>query len=602
MHKLFLVIVFAFIISVNISAKEEKFFDVIVIGTDPEGISAAISSARNGMKTLLIDKRDRVGGLYTLGGLNSLDMNCTSDGILLTQGIFREFFFAIDPVNEFADFWHRRDSFSTSQAEEIFNKMIAREPNLTLQMGADKISPVVKNDIISSIKVNQDGRENIFYGKIFIDSTQNADICLLSGVPYKLGGSDINDPSRKQAITQIFRMKGVKIEELKQAVDSEPAYQAKMNTYSTWGFLDIMRRYQPIYDKNIKVRGLNIGFENEDTVLINAMQMIGFNSLSDLELDIARELAKVECKNIASYIIEEIPGFEGASYAGEMEELYIRESRHIVGEYQLKASDMMSHKDFYDKIAWGGYPIDIQTTNINNFGYIVGDPEAYSVPLRSIVPKKINNLLVASKNASYHSIGFGSVRVVPIGMAVGQGAGVVAAYANNHNITLREIAYDKNIMKQIQQALIKQGAFLEDMDLAYNYKGHEFEEGIAYAYDTGILLGSYENKIKLEEPVLSSKIIEAINKFQAVEGIMNKLDLIDLKDEYASGEQLANIIYTLLKIEETNLDKRINLYECGVISEKLFQRLNSNATISNSGLYQMLYESSRYLSAQSFSL
>lgn len=70
-------------------------YDVIVVGGDPEGISAAVTAARNGMKTLLVEDDQALGGLMTLGGLNFIDMCNGRDGTLLTRGTFEEFYNAV---------------------------------------------------------------------------------------------------------------------------------------------------------------------------------------------------------------------------------------------------------------------------------------------------------------------------------------------------------------------------------------------------------------------------------------------------------------------------------------------------------------------------
>ncbi|ONI46066.1 hypothetical protein AN641_00255 [Candidatus Epulonipiscioides gigas] len=599
MKKCCLIIIMAFSIVLSIFARNYNEFDVIVIGTDPEGISAAISSARNGMNTLLIDTRQKVGGLFTMGGLNSLDMNYSSDGTLLTQGIFEEFFINIHPENATAGFWDKRDSFDIAHAEQILLSMINNEPNITLILGIDNIAPVCENNKIINLDALDNGVVHKFYGKTFIDATQDADIAALARAPYNIGGMDINNPSQIQAITQVFKINNVDWEALRANIYSNiNYYNADMNAYSAWGFLDIMRKYEPIHN-NIKVRGLNIGLQDDGSVLINAMQIIGLDPLNDYELKLAQEISLIECENITNYIKEHIPGFQSATYGGITEELYVRESRHIIGEYILSASDMMSHTNFYDKIAWGGYPIDIQTTNIDNWGYVIGDPQAYSIPFRCIIPLRIDNLLVASRSASYHSIGFGSVRVVPIGMVVAQAAGVACSYAVNNNISFREMAYNINIMEQIQQALINQGAFLENLDIEYSYENHSFKEGINYAYDNGLIIGSYNNELKLDDLALASKAIQMFDTVRRIEEIEVVQNNMYLQNEHISFIQLTFILFEmLLELPDTNPDKRIILFEQGVISEALFDRFNNGILVTNADLYQTFYELSKYLNSK----
>ena len=80
---------------IRVQPVTETEYDVIVVGGEPEGVSAAVSAARNGMKTLLVCEEEALGGLMTLGELNFIDMCEGSDGTLLTRGIFKEFYDAV---------------------------------------------------------------------------------------------------------------------------------------------------------------------------------------------------------------------------------------------------------------------------------------------------------------------------------------------------------------------------------------------------------------------------------------------------------------------------------------------------------------------------
>ena len=90
-------------------------YDVIVVGSDPEGIAAALSAARNGMKTLLLSKDETPGGLYTLGALNFIDIPETRDGKTLVGGIYKEFY---DKVSG--------SGFDIVNAANVFHDMLVR--------------------------------------------------------------------------------------------------------------------------------------------------------------------------------------------------------------------------------------------------------------------------------------------------------------------------------------------------------------------------------------------------------------------------------------------------------------------------------------------
>ena len=104
----------------KISVEKDKY-DVIVVGSDPEGITAAISAARSGGRVMLLGKEDGPGGLLTYGMLNTLDMNRNSEGTLLTRGIFSEFYTALGNT----------ESFDVEKAKNVFSELISAENNLT---------------------------------------------------------------------------------------------------------------------------------------------------------------------------------------------------------------------------------------------------------------------------------------------------------------------------------------------------------------------------------------------------------------------------------------------------------------------------------------
>ena len=86
---------------------------------------------------------------------------------------------------------------------------------------------------------------------------------------------------------------------------------------------------------------------------------------------------------------------------------------------------MLENRDQWDKIAIGAYPVDVQPTATQTYGTVIGSPDRYAVPFRSLVPLKVDNLLVVGRSASYTSLAAGSARVIPLGMAEGEAAGDV---------------------------------------------------------------------------------------------------------------------------------------------------------------------------------
>ena len=100
----------------------EKGYHVIVAGGEPEGVAAALSAARNGVRVLLVEKGEALGGLMTLGMLNYIDQNHGPSNELLTRGIFQEFYKALG------------NAFDIESAKEWFMKKCENEPNITVML------------------------------------------------------------------------------------------------------------------------------------------------------------------------------------------------------------------------------------------------------------------------------------------------------------------------------------------------------------------------------------------------------------------------------------------------------------------------------------
>ncbi len=121
---------------VRLAADIKSDYDVIVVGTDPEGVTAAVSAARNGLKTLMIDGNNRkiLGGLMTLGWLNTIDLNEDRDkphigGVqVLNKGLFSEWFKKVEG-----------DSFDVNTAANAFNEMVGNEKNIDVALGLKKL-------------------------------------------------------------------------------------------------------------------------------------------------------------------------------------------------------------------------------------------------------------------------------------------------------------------------------------------------------------------------------------------------------------------------------------------------------------------------------
>ncbi|HHY73255.1 MAG TPA: FAD-dependent oxidoreductase [Bacillus bacterium] len=470
-----------------------KTFDVIVIGGEPEGIAAAISAARNGSNTLLISDRDGIGGLFTYGKMNVLDFPRGIGNKVLSNGVFKE--------------WHHmvggKKSFEIKAAKNAFLKMVYHQENLSMLLHTKVKDIELKNDQeIGSIKILNNNKVYTVQAKKYIDATQDADVAYSSGVPYFIGAEDVGYSNRQMAVTLMIHLKDVNWSKIKETAKTETFGPAEVTLEAAWGFPKLRDMYKP-HDSNMRLRGLNL-IRNREGYYINALQIFGVDGLSKESIQAGIERGKKETVFIVDWLKENFPGFENAKIASYPTELYVRETRHIRSLYQLPVSDLWENKYHWDTIAYGGYPSDIQATSRDDAGAIVVNPTQYSIPFRSIVSQKITNLLVVGRSSGYSSLAQGSARIVPTGMATGEGAGVASAIAIKYNMNFHEMAKHKKAISELQLALTAQGAKVEKFTLPFPYEEKWYYPAIRELLNHRALFGGYTNDL-LENEIAQNK-------------------------------------------------------------------------------------------------
>ena len=495
-------------------------YDVIVIGGEPEGIAAALSASRNGLKTLLLEDDAALGGLMTLGELNFLDMNYGPNEQLLTQGTFHEFFKALG------------NAFDIEQAKAWFYNTVTAEKNLTLKLKTRVLEPILSGNQITGVRVSENGSTVEYLSLRVIDATVDADVAVMAGVPYTVGGEDYGEKGLLMGVTLVFEVSGVDWDRVVQYLkheDSDPNSGA--GSVAAWGYGKEAMEYVPV-DKQMRFRGPNIARQKNGNVLINALLIFGVDGLDPASKAAGIERGKQEIPHIIEFMRKKFPGFEKAGFAGTAEQLYVRETRHIVGEYRLTITDVLENRDQWDRIAHGSYPVDVQPTSPGNFGNVIGKPKIYSIPFRSLVPLKVENLLVVGRSASYDSLPHGSARVLPVGMATGEAAGVASAYSIDKNVTFRQMTADKEAVLRLQNKLKKQGAYLVSYEPPRpEVMNHWAYPGVKVMRELGLIEGGYDNNYYLEREVNKWNVQNKLNKVLRVAAernpqvVLRKLDI-----------------------------------------------------------------------------
>ncbi|MGB9920034.1 MAG: FAD-dependent oxidoreductase [Moorellales bacterium] len=458
-------------------------FQVVVVGAEPEGIAAALAAARSGAEVLLLERRPGPGGLYTYGWLNTFDLNYApgSERELVTRGIFMEFFREAGG-----------SSFDVEHLRRVFERLLRQEPGIEARYGVARIEPVVDDAArLVAVRVRWQGETREIRARAFVDATADADLAAAAGVPWTYGGRDHGSAEALPA-TLVFRLGGVDWQEVQKALNRDASPYTGADAVSAWGFGSQMGHYRPSHPR-LRLPDLNLGRQRDGTVLVNGLQIRGVNGLDPDSCREAYELAQRELPAIVAFMRSHLPGFGRAELLGVAPELYIRETRHIRGEYTLTVDDVLGNRYFPDQIGVGSYPVDLKRP------VALGKPLMYSLPFRCLVPQRIDNLLVVGRSASFTSLAAGSARVVPVGVVAGQAAGVAAAMAAREGVTPRQIARDPSLLEELQNRLRLQGAYLPVFRLKHAVAGHWAYPAVRELQRLGLVAGGYDNRYYLED-------------------------------------------------------------------------------------------------------
>ncbi|UJF31962.1 FAD-dependent oxidoreductase [Paenibacillus hexagrammi] len=514
--------------------KPKASYDVIVVGTDPEGIAAAVSAARNGLSTLLVDGRNRdiLGGLMTEGWLNTIDFNYApktnplGKHEVLNKGMFSEWFSKVEG-----------SSFDVSTAANAFNDMVRHEQNLDVLMKTQKIEPVTAAGESGSTVVQgasivlENGTQQTVKAGAVIDATQDGDFAAAAGVPFTMGREDLGDPKSKMAVTLVFKLANVTPEvwsQMANRLNNDQFATTGVDNVSVWGYGE-MSNYPAQNKERAKMRGLNMGRENDNSVLVNSLQIFDVDVLDPKSVEEAFQIGKNELPHVVDYMRKTFPEFAGVELAGTAPELYVRETRHMQGEYRLNIVDVCTNGDQWDRIGFGSYPVDIQRVSAADSGNVVCEPTQYAIPFRSLVPQKVDNLLVVGRAASYDTLPHGSARVIPTGMAEGEAAGAAAKIAQDGKVTFRQLSASKELVAKLQNRLIQQGVELAPIEVKPEpFMEHKSFDALKSALMLGLATGSYDNNFHLDDQANPKRMVNLVNgakkmKPEAFQGILPQL-------------------------------------------------------------------------------
>ncbi|MDF2963482.1 MAG: FAD-dependent oxidoreductase [Paenibacillus sp.] len=440
--------------------------DIVVVGGGPAGVCAAIAAGRSGASTVLIERYGFVGGMSTAALVYPWMTFHTTSGKQVIRGLGQEI---IDRLAaQGASPGHLRDTVGfvhtiTPYHPEVY-KILAvdmlKEAGVRLLLHSFTDAVNVTGGRIQSIQVTgKSGRIDV-HGRIFIDTTGDADVAYLSGAPCLKGREE---DGKTQPMTMKFRMRGVDLARVKQYMLDHPDEFYKKTPFDELPDLPlsgVMGYFKHWKEADLPINRDQVLFftgPNEDEVLVNTTRVQGMDGTDIEDLTEAETLGRKQVMQVADFMTKRLPGFERASISQVGAQIGVRETRRINGVYALQVADVVEGRRFNDVIARSGYPIDIHDPSGKGVtaAWVEGDG-AYDIPYRCLLPQQISNLLTGGRCISTSHEALATTRLTPSCMATGQAAGTAAGIAIRNG----QLPSEVNIA-ELQKALREAGAVLD---------------------------------------------------------------------------------------------------------------------------------------------
>jgi len=408
--------------------KISRNYDVIVAGSGPAGVAAAISSARLGAKTLLIESLGRVGGISTSGMMSHFTGS-------VGNKIYHEILTRAAEKNYFAK-GEKTVTIDPDFLTLTYIEMLEESGAETLLYTS--VCDVVKEDntVTGVICYNKNGFSR-FDAKVIIDATGDGDVAFKSGAEFILGREEDN---KMQPATLMFKIGGVDME----TAVFPGSFETLVDTAK--GELQALAR-----EKLPHPAGHVLLYRSTipGVVTVNMTNVTDIDGTKAEDLTRAEFVCRKQLKPIVDFLREFVPGYENCYILGSASLIGIRETRHFKGVKTLTKEDIADAVQYDDYVVFDAH-FNFDVHNITGAGldktgcqHKFTQKNGYTIPYGCLVPEKIDGLLLAGRNISGTHMAHSSYRAMPICVGMGEGAGIAAALAVKKGVNPREITSEE---------------------------------------------------------------------------------------------------------------------------------------------------------------
>ncbi len=468
----------------KVSADILEPVDVVIAGGGTAGITAALAAARNGAKTMLVERSACLGGMLTTG-------NAGITMFTKFSGKPDEHIADLEVLKSHPAELHIAGGITMELAKRLLDEKIGignsgtigsymftssedfkrllfqmmKEAGVKLRLHSWVTDVIKEGSNLRGIIVESKSGRQMIPAKQFVDATGDGDVAVRAGVPFTVGVTK-QDVCAKQAtlgemhpMGVMFKVGNVDLKKTFNWLEKNPQYYKKQ-PFARFSFEEAKERL-----KKNEMATIDVIREGETPSRFQIYNLptpgtvtLCCPSVKNLDGCNVEDLTRAEVI-IADMLyrwlnsIHKVPGFENA-FLLQIPEIGVRETRHIQGDYVLNLMDIYKQKDFEDCIGLGSHPIDTRPRP-----EWLNDPETsypprwyFQIPFRALTATGIDNLLIAGRCISATHEAFGCIRPTVQCMITGEAAGTAAALCVKSNKMVRQLD-----IEQLRNSLKKQG-------------------------------------------------------------------------------------------------------------------------------------------------
>ncbi|MHB1413696.1 MAG: FAD-dependent oxidoreductase [Chloroflexota bacterium] len=439
--------------------------DVLVVGGGPSGLGAAIAAAREGARTIQVERMGFLGGVAT-ASLMTIFLNHRER----LSGISREI--VEELLRRKGGVAGRVINFDAETFKEVALDLVS-EAGVNLLLYSWAVAPIVADGVMRGVVVeNKSGRQALL-AKTTIDCTGDADLAYQAGVPTVKGRED---DGRMRPITLIFHMGRIDFHTLIEYARAhpdqftpDPNFQVtdeEAGVIRISGFFDLVEqgRQRGELDKDchyLRFEGVDL---KKGICFVNSTRVYGVDGTNAWDLTKATIAARKQMNTLVDFLHKYVPGCQDAYVLDAAPSVGVRETRRIRGDYVFDEADIVANRVFEDRVVQMYSHIVVPGIELHSPDAGEGSAQdshgrkhirkeySYFIPYRSLLPSKIEGLLVAGRAISQTHEADKWTRVMPCCMETGEAGGLAAAVASADGVSARNVN-----LARVQQKLAARG-------------------------------------------------------------------------------------------------------------------------------------------------